>query len=371
MRSRLRRVVILGPPLVMVLATASALREAPRVVAGSLPLPTELVACVPVAGPPTTPAGSGEGTWWDQRATTDSQGSLTGWTVTIGAPNARSMSMDLPPASFISGPNQGNLLATVEDGTQSTVRVIDTAARCSRSLRITGSIARRAVFMPDGGTALVHLLERGTRVDLGIWRVPLDGSRPSRLIAPPTSAALRTSGISRVWSTDLRLSADGSRLAVQSCDPDSCLTRVLDLATGVVVTTIGGEHGSVIGILGQVLITRAACPGLPCDILGWDLRTGQSKTIATGTSGAAVTPDGRVVAIRRRADGTAAAALVDLTSGRRLALGQLERGMFLQDGTAMSGIETPSDAIGLIRQGGPPTLLDIATSPAWARGNRP
>lgn len=370
MRSRLRRVVILGPPLVMVLATASALRDAPRVAAGNLPLPTELVACVRVAAPTPTAAGSGDGTWWDQRPTTDSQGSLTGWTVTIGAPRARSMAMGLPPGSLISGPNQGNILATVEDGTQSTVRVIDTAARCSRSLRIDGSIARRAVLMPDGNTALVHLLERGTRADLGIWRVPLDGSRPSRILVSPTTAALRSSGINRVWSTELRLSADGGRLAVQSCDPGRCLTRVLDLATGAIVT-IDGEHGSVIGILGRVLITRAACPGLPCDILAWDLQTGQSKTIAIGTSGAAVTHDGRVVAIHRRTDGTTTAALVDLTSGRRLVVGQLERGVFLQDGAGTTGIETPSDAIGLIRPGGPPTFLDIATSPAWARGNRP
>lgn len=370
MRSRLRRVVILGPPLVMVIATASGFRGAPRVAAGSLPLPTQLVACVPAAATTAAAPGSGEGTWWDQRANTDSQGSLTGWTVTIGAPSALPLALDLPPGSFVSGPIQGRILAAVEDGTHSTIRIIDTAARCSWSLQIEGSIARRAVLTPDGNAALVHLLERGTRADFGTWRVPLDGSRPSRMLVPPTKAALRSAGIKRVWSTDLRLSTDGAQLVVQSCDPDSCLTRVLDVETGA-IATIDGEHGSVVGILGRLLITRAACPGLPCDILAWDLRTGRSKTIATSTSGAAVTHDGRVVVIHRLADATTTATLVELDSGRPLALGDLERGVFLQDGTGTTGIETPPDAIGLIRPGGPPTFLDIDASPAWARGNQP
>lgn len=370
MRSRLRRVVILGPPLVMVLATASALRGAPRVVAGSLPLPIQLAACAPAEARPATAPGSAEGTWWDQQPTTDAHGSLTGWTVTVGAPKARSMTIALPPGSFVAGPNLGRIVATAEDGTRSTVRVVDTAAHCSRSLTIEGSIARRAVLAPDGRTALVHLLERGTRADLGIWRVPLDGSRPSRLFAAPTRAALQSAGIKRVWSTDLRLSADDARLAVQSCDPDHCLTRVFELATGA-MATIHGEHGSMVGILGRTLITRAACPGLPCDILAWDLRTGRSKVIATATSGAAVTPDGRAVVIRRAADGAVSAAVVDVSTGRRQDLGDLERGVFLQDSTATTGIETPSDAIGLIRPGGPPTFIDIVTSPASARGNRP
>lgn len=370
MRSRLRRVVILGPPLVMVLATASGFRSAPRVAAGSLPLPTQLVECAPAVAPLSSAPVSGEGTWWSQQPNTDSQGSLTGWTVTIGAPQARSMAVGLPPGSFVSGPNRGRIVASVEDGTQSTIRIIDTAARCARSLRIEGSIARRAVLTPDGNAALVHLLERGTRADLGIWRVPLDGSRQSRLLVPPTLAALRSAGIKRVWSTDLRLSVDGARLAVQSCDPDHCLTRVLDFETGA-MATISGDHGSVVDMLGRTLITRAACPGLPCDILAWDLRTGRSKTIATSTSGAAVTRDGRVVVIRRTVDGTTTATLVELDSGRPVALGDLERGVFLQDGTGTTGIETPPDAIGLIRPGGPPTFLDIETSPASARGNRP
>ena len=370
MRSRLRRVVILGPPLVMVLATASGFRGAPRVVAGSLPLPTQLVECAPGTTARATAPGSGEGTWWDQRPTMDSEGALTGWTVTIGAPRARSMAVGLPPGSFVSGPNEGRIVVTVEDGTQSTIQVIDTTARCARSFRIEGSIARRAVLTPDGSTALVHLLTRGTRADLGTWRVPLDGTRPSRLLVPPTTAALRSAGIQRVWSTELRLSADGARLAVQSCDPDHCLTRVLDFETGA-MATISGDHGSVVDMLGRTLITRAACPGLPCDILAWDLRTGRSKTIATSTSGAAVTRDGRVVVIRRTVDGTTTATLVELDSGRPVALGDLERGVFLQDGTGTTGIETPPDAIGLIRPGGPPTFLDIETSPASARGNRP
>ena len=370
MRSRLRRVVILGPPLVMVLAMASALRGAPRVAAGSQPLPAQLVACTPTAATTAAAPGSADGTWWDQRPNTDAQGSLTGWTVTIGAPRARSLALSLPPGSFVSGPNQGHIVATVEDGIHSTIQIIDTAARCSRSLPIERSIARRAVLAQDGSTTLVHLLERDTRADLGTWRVPLDGSRPTQLLVPSTAAELRRAGIMRVWSTGLTLSADGARLAVQSCDPDRCLTRVLDLATGA-IATIDGEHGSVVGIVGPMLITRAACPGLPCDILAWDLRTGRSTTLATDTSGAAVTRDERVVLLRRVADGTTTAALVDVSSGLRLALGQVERGVFLQDGTGTSGIETPSDAIGLIRPGGQPTFFAITKSPARAGGNRP
>lgn len=374
MRSRLRRVVILGPPLVMVLAAASGFRSAPPARAGTMAEAT--VAAAPVApcantGPYQSAERSpDEGAWWNQRPDIDAGGSLVGWTLTVGRPGQGPMAMPLPAASVVSGPDRGRIVAAVEDGSTSSLRIIDAAARCSRTYPIDGVIVRRAILMPGEGAVLAHLLGRAARRDLGVWRIPLDGSPRTLLLGPPDPALLAGAGIDRVWATDLRLSADGSRLAVQSCDPDACVTRVLGLLTDA-VATVGEPHGSLVGITGTTLVARATCAGSPCDIVAWDLMTGRSTIVESSAAGAAISHDGRIVVIRRLSDGSSVASVVDLRTNRHTALDGVEGGSFPLDDSGTAGIETRPDAIGLIHPGGSPSVLPITASPASNRGIRP
>lgn len=372
MRSRLSRVVILGPPLIMVLAAGSGFRGTPPAIAGSPPTATAspVAACAATGPHQSAERSSDNGVWWDQRPDIDAGGSLVGWTLTIALPGQRPMAMALPAASIVSGPDGGRIVATVDDGTGSAVRIIDSATRCARTYPIDGVIVRRAILVPDEDAVLAHLLDPATRRDLGVWRVPLDGSQRTRLLGAPDPDLLARAGIDRVWATDLRLSTDRTRLAVQSCDPDACVTRVLGLVTGA-IATIDGRQGDLIGVIGSTVITRSACPGIPCDIVAWDLLAGRSRIVEASAVGAAISRDGRVVVIRRLADGTTIASLVDLRSGRHAALGGVEGGAFPLDGSGTTGIETRPDAIGLIHPGGPPSVLTITAPPVSSKGNRP
>ncbi len=382
MRSRNRRIVILGPPLVIVLAAGAFVRTAPQVIAGGPPRPIAAEACARPASTSTRSAADTAGTWWSQRPTLDGNGALTGWNLEVGSPRTATMSLDLPAGSIVSGPDRGRVVATADDGDRSTIRVVEAFGQCLRSLPLNGMIARRAVLVPAQDEALVHLLDRGTRRDRGIWRVPLDGSQPRIVLSPVADDLLRRVGIAQVWTTELSLSVDGARLGVQSCDPLTCVSRVLDLAEGS-ITVVDGQQGSLIGIAGNRLITRTACLGTPCDIVAWDLWTLKPTKVAGKAVGAALTGNGQLVVGVGNDDGDTDAIAIDLTSGDRRHLGRLEAGFIPQGGSSTAGIESLSDAVGLTRSGGSPTTLAIdppsaqpptqspAQSPAQSREARP
>ncbi len=370
MRSGFRRAVILGPPLIIVLTAGSSLSTVPLAIAGSPPVPDPLAACVVSGSRVAAPTAQGTGSWWTQDPNLDGSGVLTGWTLTIGSPRAGTVATTLPPESIVTGPDQGHIVATTNDGTSSSVWIIDSSLRCAQKLPVDGSVARRAILNAGGSDVIAHLLDGATRSDLGIWSLPLDGSTPALLLAPVTSEALRAGGIERVWATDLRLSADGRRLAVQSCDPHSCVTRVLDLVGGA-TTSIDQAHGPLVGFAGDRLITRDGCAGLPCDILAWDLATQRSSAIEHSAVGAAVSRNGRVVVAVRTADGSVTAIAIDPETGERRSLGAFEPDTVLQDGSGTSGIEAIPSEVGIKRAGNPPATFDIDSPAGIEREARP
>ncbi len=364
--SRSRWTMLLGPPLLMALAAGSSALVAHSPLgarAGALPIPRPLADCASAAPADAAVMAradrTAQGSWWRLIPVTDAGGTLTGWTLNVGASDARAAAFTLPPASFVSGPNQGRLIVATEDGTQSAVRVLDVAGGCTRTLDVGPAIARRAVADPSGEAVLVHLLDRSSRGDLGIWRAAFEGGDPVRVLGPIPDATLRAAGITQVWATTLLTSGDGSRLAVQSCDPEACVTRILDLRTGGIVT-IDGAQGEVVGYTDDHLVTMAACGGLPCGVLSWEIATGTPTTLETAAIGAAVSPDGRVVVAIRDAGADTQAFTIDPSTGSRRSLGVLGAGTVPVGGvSAVAGAETAPDAVGLVRDTGQPVLLEL------------
>ena len=363
--SRSRWLVLLGPPLIVVAAAGAlgiGLRPA-RVVAGALPGPRLAAACH--AGP-ATEAGSrvraAAGTWWRTAKVLDESGTLTGWRLTAGPSREGStVRLDLPAASTASGPDRGRVIIAVDDGTRSSITILDVAGGCDRVIDLGPAIARRAIADPAGDGVLVHLLARATRADLGVWLVAPSGRR-TLVLGPADRPMLVDAGIDRVWATGLAVIRGGNLLAVQSCDPEACVTRVLDRASGL-VTTLRGEQGDVLGFAGDALVTMAACHGLPCGVLAWSTAVGAAGTateIATSTLGAAVGVDGSVVVAVPASDSATRVVAVDATGRSRHDLGDLAADTLPLPATSLvAGIEAGPNAIALIDGSGLPSVLEV------------
>jgi hypothetical protein len=52
-----------------------------------------------------------------------------------------------------------------------------------RRSRIEDAIVRSALVTPDASAVVEHRVDRATRADLGLWRVPLDGAHARRIAA--------------------------------------------------------------------------------------------------------------------------------------------------------------------------------------------
>jgi hypothetical protein len=214
---------------------------------------------------------------------------------------------------------------------------------------------------------LVHLLELGSRRDLGVWRTALDGRIEERVLEPVPDATLAAAGMDRVWATDLRLDPVGRRLAVQSCHPDACVTRIVDLATGDLTVLARGNQGPIVGFTGRQLVTWAACHGLPCPIVGWDLFGQSDRTLSGDSSGAALSGDGQQLVVERPgAAGGREFAAIDLRSGSIRGLGAGGADALPLSGAAGmdAGLEVAGSSVAIGRAGRVPTPLDLGDAAA-------
>jgi hypothetical protein len=375
--------MLAGPPLLAAAAIPGLAGEAGlRAGAVSLDPPRPLAACAPEEpAPPRAGAAPGDirpagrpaapGTWWRTDPSIDAAGSLDGWVLQAGAPGASTTELRVPAESTVTGPTGGRVVvasepAAAEDA--SIVRIVDPAAGCATELRIEGGIARRAIVDPNGHGALVHLLEPGTRRDLGVWRIGADGQIAERLVEPLPDALREAAGMDRAWVTDLRLDAQGGRLAVQSCHPDGCVTRVLDLATGDVAVLDREGQGPIVGFAGRELISWVACHGLPCPVVAWDAAGEFARTLAPEAAGAALSGDGRLLAVLvPRPDDQLQLLAIDVRSGAARSLGASGRDDVLLSGVAgsIAGLETAGATVAIGHAGIVPTpraLDDTAPS---------
>lgn len=224
--------------------------------------------------------------WYRLDPQLDRDGGLQGQRLSIGTdglPAARELA--LPPESFAAGPFGRLVLLGADDGTTSRLSAIDVPAGCVFAIAEDPSVIRRATVDPAGRTVYEMLVDRQTRADLGIWARPLDGGGPAVRILEPIVADER---FGPTFTTEFGWASGGDRLAVQSCGEAACRTRVIDPAGGPSRTVDDPDLGTLIAVDGDELVSYAACPGLPCPIVGVDLKTGGRQTLAETAAGAVV-----------------------------------------------------------------------------------
>jgi hypothetical protein len=241
------------------------------------------------------PAGLGDlgqEAWFRLDSRLDRAGALDGQRLALGIDGDRSSRvMDLPAESFAAGPFGRIVLVGSDDGRTSRLDAVDVVGECSWVVGEEASVVRRATIDPTGQTIYETRVDRATRADLGIWARPLDGMSPAARILEPIDADER---FGRTYSTEFTWELSGRQLAVQSCGEAACRTRVIDPGGGPAREVTEPELGTLVGLAGDVLVTYAACPGLPCPILAADLTTGARSVLADAAAVAVViaTPDG-------------------------------------------------------------------------------
>jgi hypothetical protein len=270
----------------------------------------------------------------------DRQGALQGQRLALGINRDRtSRRMDLPAESFAAGPFGAIVLVGVDDGTASRLEAIDVEAQCSWPLATEAAVIRRATIDLAGTTVYEVQVDRITRADLGIWARPLDGSRPPTRILDPIEPDER---FGRTFATEFAWDLAGTSLAVSSCGELACRTRVLAPESGSVRTVAEPDLGMPVGLVGDALVSYAACPGVPCPIVATDLASGSRTTLTeAGSSAVAViTPDGPRLVHEVAAGNALALRSVRLDGSDDTGLGALAGDQRLQPAPAVANAGT-------------------------------
>jgi hypothetical protein len=258
--------------------------------AGVLARPPLLEAADPPWDPPPCPvagAPSGAGAWFRLDGLVDDAGTLNGQRLTVGQLGAGGRTIDLPPESFATGPWAGRVLVGADDGARSRLSLVDIGAGCAIPIAEEDDVVRAALVTADGSAVVEHRVDRATRADLGVWRVPLEGGRGLRLVAGLATDAR----YGRTFSTELRWAPDG-RLAITACGELRCRTRLLDMGSGR--STSIGPTGPVIGVTSDgAVVAHEACGGFPCAIVR--RAEGKDATVIVRGAGTATMAGDRVV----------------------------------------------------------------------------
>jgi hypothetical protein len=335
----------LGPPIALVAAALIMSRSQPGVEAGGV---TGRPAGV-CAG--SAPVGSTlravHEAWWRLVDRLDGNGSLVGRTLSAGTGGSATVALELGAESMASGPVGGLVAVATDDGRFSEVRLVSAVEGCSWLVQRSSEVVRSAILDISNGSLLVHLVARGTREDMGAWRiVGMDPGAARSLVLGPLAPQ---PALGPIWATTLRLDAAGTALAAQSCGEAGCITRILALdGSDATANVVGGpDQGPLIGFTGKLVITWAYCEGVPCPVQAWEKGVGKPVMLVDQADGAALTGDGRyLVAVL---DGTGRTARVDLLehSSERIE-GVTAGDLPLESGpSAYNGFEVGADEVAL------------------------
>jgi len=275
--------------------------------------------------------------WFTLDPVLDGGGALAGQRLRIGLGGQRASHVNLPAEASASGPFGRVVLVVADDGRRSEIRAIDRRNSCAWSLGVSNDVVRRVILDPAGTAVHEFRVDRTTRQDLGVWRRPIDGTAPQRVLGPVPDDAR----FGPTWSTNLGWSEDATTLAVQSCGAVNCRTRLLNTGRATVALLDEPGQGDLVGIVDGVAVTRSACHALPCPVVVTDAATGRSSTLvdAAGPATLVAGPDGPRVA----AETPAGTELRDLDGRLDRTLDPPPAGRLVRSGNdATSGTGLPS-----------------------------
>jgi hypothetical protein len=327
--------------------------------------PAALPTCRPSGQPASVDEAALVGAaWYRLDPVLNAAGDLDAQRLVVGrVGHRRDFELPLAVESFASGPSSGRILVGNDDGSRSTVRILDVGLRCAVVVHEGGDVIRRAVFDASGAGIVEFRLDRVSRADLGVWSRPLDDSTPRRLLDP----LARNDRIGRVFATALSWSIDGDRLIVTSCGESFCLARILDRSIGRVTTVDDPRVGDVLGLVGDDLVAYGGCPALPCEIVAMNVRTGIIRVLAAfaGLAAVSAVDGGAVVFEDYRTDRRLRVVGIDGTGLRTLPLGNGKRLVPSSD-RALAAIELPAGVVALAEgsrpsgAGVPATFINLA-----------
>lgn len=272
------------------------------------------------------------GAWYRRTPRPDAGGRLIGYTLSGGTlAGAMPLRVSLPPESFVAGPFGELVIYGRDDGRASEIRVVRLSDGCDERVATSVDVARGATISPRGETLFVHLVDRRTRTDMGVWRRALHGTgQAQRVLAGLADPADGRFG--RTFGTFFTWSDTGRTLAVQSCGAIECRTRLLDPSSGRWTLDASPDQGELIGLTDTERYGYAACHGLPCPVLG--IRPSDERRTIVASAGVAAlvvergvpriayeAPAGSGVAIHARTTtGGTDRVIADRGSGIRLVL---------------------------------------------------
>jgi hypothetical protein len=312
-------------------------------------------------------ADLGSTAWMRLDPSLDVDGALVGQRLWVGIHERGSARvMDLPAESFAAGPFGRVVLVGADDGASSRLFTVDVATGCTSSVAEEATVIRRATIGPAGDTVFESRVDRTSRADLGIWRRPLDASRPASRVLDPLPADTR---FGRTWSTEFAWSVDGGALAVQSCGEVACRTRVASTDGGAARAGVIDDPrlGPLVGFAGTRLVTYEACRGLPCPIVAVDLVSGARTPLAGAAGSAVLTASGAETRLVHEAAGPSGPRLRSVAPDGRDAsdLGPIPTGLRLTTDGARSGTATVLPAAWVLLS--PDGRLPLVADPSGPR----
>jgi hypothetical protein len=240
--------------------------------------------------------------WWRIEPSVGPAGSLAGWTVRIGSRAGGVTTIGLPPESIVQGPVEGMVAVASDDGHGSTVELLRDAA-CRVVVSRPTDVVRALALGPGGRRLALHVVDRTTRDDLGVRILDVATGRLLTTVQPPTSDRLGRAGLERPWRTVLLWDRAGERLAVASCEPRGCLTRVAAVASGRVVAEAADAADPVM-LERDHLVAWDRCSAVPCSVLAVDLAAGRRSVVASGIVAARPVGPGVLAMTTARRGGT-------------------------------------------------------------------
>jgi hypothetical protein len=308
--------------------------------AGAPPPPWDPPSCE--ASPARGPGADGA---WFRLDPTLAAGVRVGQRLTLGtAADGAPKQVDLDAESFASGPDHGSVLVGTDDGTTSSLSIIDLTRGCRSPVARSTDVIRHAVLTPEGDAIVEFRVDRRTRRDLGVWRRPLGTGEPTAIIGPIEP----DDRFGPTWLTTLDWADDERTLVIESCGEVACRYRLVDRTTRATRLVADPSLGSLVGVATDRLVVRGACRGLPCPVLSVRPHDGRTVTLHAAAGQAVLGRDatGAMVVVHE-IDADAGAVRAVALDGRHLGPVDVPAGQRLVGAAAWSGgsIETADDSV--------------------------